>query len=215
MPPTCFGESDGAIFPVFSGGTGPLEFSSNCDTASVGAGPCLLSVGDSLGCFVQLDLTIPQPPLLSATLNTDGMQDNGMGTLVLIPEGGTPPYGFIWNSEEGAQIWESFEPQELTWEVLDANGCSVSGSIALTNIHGSIAELPRCFPNPADDRLWLQGQLGPYEMIIRDLNGKVVLGTNGILNGEQYVDVSALIAGMYWVEILTNNHRCHTTLILH
>lgn len=215
VPPTCFGESDGAIFPVFSGGTGPLEFSSNCDTASVGAGPCLLSVGDSLGCFVQLDLTIPQPPVLSATLNTDGMQDNGMGTLVLIPEGGTPPYGFIWNSEEGTQIWESFEPQELTWEVLDANGCSVSGSIALTNIHGSIAELPRCFPNPADDRLWLQGQLGPYEMIIRDLNGRVVLRANGILNGELSVDVSVLNTGLYSLEILTNNHRCHTTLILH
>ena len=52
-------------------------------------------------------------------------------------------------------------------------------------------------------------------MIIRDLNGRVVLRTNGILNGEQYVDVSALIAGMYRVEILTNNHRYHTTLILH
>ena len=47
-----------------------------------------------------------------------------------------------------------------------------------------------------------------------DLDGRVVLRANGILNGELSVDVSVLRTGFYSLEIRTASQRHHTTLIL-
>ena len=70
------------------------------------------------------------------------------------------------------------------------------------------------YPNPATHTLTLQRQVGPFEVVIQDLNGRLILRDMGQLNGTQKLDVSTIPAGLYTVGILAQRHWHRAPLVV-
>lgn len=150
---TCNGASDGLVDATVFGGTpnysytwtGPNGFSANTeDISSLSAGSFAVSVVDANGCTTtnSILLTEPAPVQASATAqvraNGDNISCNGLadGSVDLTISGGHGPYTVTWSGPNGFnstdQDLASLAPGNYTATVVDANGCSSSVSITLT-----------------------------------------------------------------------------------
>src|SRR5205823_1041405 len=105
-----------------SGGTAPY---SGTGTSTHIAGSYTFVVTDANGCTASTSITITQPTALSASRSSDLIACNGGTTTVTVTAaGGTAPYSGTGTSTHGAGSY--------TFVVTDANGCTASTSITIT-----------------------------------------------------------------------------------
>jgi gliding motility-associated-like protein len=147
--------ASGGVPPYDYNWTGPNGFvSSSEDLNSLPAGTYNLAVSDASGggCNALLSVTLTEPPLLTVSTQTT-TNYNGFGIscysfsdggISASPIGGTPGYSYSWTSDpatstsilpSGQNVVQS--PVGLTvgnylLTVTDANGCTVSDQVALT-----------------------------------------------------------------------------------
>lgn len=136
----CFGEMTGEAIATVNGGTTPYQYfwtgtTATGDTASnLGVGTYGLRVEDLNGCNTAGEVTIAGPTELTVEVTgTDLLCFEGNdGTALAVAGGGTPGYTFEWTS--GDRIDNPTTLAEGTWIVVvtDARGCTVDGSISLT-----------------------------------------------------------------------------------
>ena len=132
---TCFGDENGAVSFVVSGGRSPYQFGFdglryNEDDRYDGYGPgrYLAYIRDDFGCTVTDSFVISQPDSLRVDLL---VSDDGVAAM---PQGGTPPYRYQLNG--GPIVTDSLfvglaaDRYEIT--VLDANDCSATSFVILT-----------------------------------------------------------------------------------
>jgi len=137
---TCFGGTDGGATASSTGGTTPYFYSwSNSDPDSilsnVGIGTYTVTVSDLNGCSDTAQVTITQPPQLTATISgTDILCfGNNTGSAYVTATGGTPGYSYLWSPAGGNTDTASSLPAgTYSCTVTDVNGCSVTVSITLT-----------------------------------------------------------------------------------
>ena len=70
-PVSCFGESDGSVIPIVSGGAGQYdvtEWVENIDGTNLSAGIYNYLVIDANGCSQTFNVNIPQPQPLTVSL---------------------------------------------------------------------------------------------------------------------------------------------------
>lgn len=154
VPPTnvsCFGGNNGSAVATASGGTAPFTFTwnpavsastfGNTSTATgLIAGTYVATVTDANGCTGQQTFTITQPPQLTAAFTQTNVLCNGnaTGSATITGSGGVGPYTFSWApSASNATIGNSNTGTNLTAQtynviVIDANGCSTSQAITIT-----------------------------------------------------------------------------------
>lgn len=157
--PTCFGGDDGTATiqtdpsNTISWNTSPSQ--SGTTLTGVGRGTYTATVSDSFGCevFVVVNLSEPNPILLSGTTLPDTCgAPNGEGS-VFVASGGTAPFSYQWPASAANQTGptaSNLRGDTYTVEVTDAIGCSNTINLTVgsrnNGFGGSLAITPPlCF----------------------------------------------------------------------
>jgi hypothetical protein len=158
---TCFGVSNGSILAASASGTTPFTYTwsanaatGNLATASnLAPGSYQVTVSDATGCTGSATASIIQPTQVtftSATVN-DSCFGETQGSITLTPNGGTGGYTYAWsNSLPATQTVNNLAANTYTVTVRDANSCSATASIVITEptqiVFGNAAiQDVRCF----------------------------------------------------------------------
>lgn len=140
QPVSCNGLSDGQILVSGSGGTAPYVYGINNQPMGpwntfpgLSAGTYLVSIRDAKNCLYQLNVVMPQPALLQATLTGTNPLcfGEGNGTATAIPSGGTPPFTYIWNNSGTTQSIGSLYAGLYSVTVTDSSNCTSTASVTL------------------------------------------------------------------------------------
>ena len=137
-PISCNGANDGSITVTISGGTGPFTF--NWDNASsdsiannLQAGLHYLTITDGGGCTQIDSVDLVESEVLSLAMEEVDVSCGGAGDgrAIVTPQGGTPPYQFLWDVNANSQVTDTaFALSGGNFEVTltDASGCEVIAS---------------------------------------------------------------------------------------
>jgi gliding motility-associated-like protein len=149
--PSCFGNSDGSIFTIASGGTGPYTFTwspnvSAADSAiNIAAGTYTVTLTDANSCTQTLTQTITDPPLLTvnASASTTSICRGLSTTLSAAVAGGTAAYTYSWSN--GSVVSSSFvsplTSTNYTITVTDAMACTAIDSVFITVFQPAVINL--------------------------------------------------------------------------
>ncbi|MCX6269407.1 MAG: hypothetical protein NTW16_18985 [Bacteroidetes bacterium] len=134
-PALCFGNSDGSISTVVTGGLPSYSYLwSNGETTSFlsgwGAGPYSVTVTDANSSVATGSWIIVQPTEIELTYTiVDASCPTGAdGSISLGVSGGTPDYTFSWGNGAVTQNISGLNPGTYSVAVTDANGCQKTGS---------------------------------------------------------------------------------------
>ncbi|MFT6183074.1 MAG: hypothetical protein ACJAYM_000579, partial [Flavobacteriales bacterium] len=134
----CFGDGNGAIGIVLSGGddpfdtdwTGPNGFvSANEDIFSLEGGEYTLVVTDDSGCEATFVYTVDEPEeiIIDATVTPIACNGSDDGSIELVITGGSDPYTIDWSGPNGffsnQPLISNLEPGDYNLLVFDDAGC--------------------------------------------------------------------------------------------
>lgn len=218
---TCAGVEDGHIVANFSGGTAPYTFSwsgpngftaSTQDIDNLAAGTYTLTITDAHNCTVTASTTLFAPPALTATATATtyaggfNVSCNGgnNGTIMLVPNGGTPAYGVAWTGPGGfsANAWQitGLAPGTYTATVTDGNGCS---TISTTTLN---APDPLVLTPTTTDISCNGGNTGAVDLQVTGGSGGYLFQWTGPGAFAQATeDITGLLAGTYVVTVTDAN----------
>ncbi|MBI3512197.1 MAG: PKD domain-containing protein [Bacteroidetes bacterium] len=137
----CNGANTGAATVTVVGGTGTITYSwtpsggTNTTANGIPAGTYTVTVTDSNGCQDTAQVTLTQPPLLTASASFSPVLCNGgnTGSANVIANGGMPAYSYSWSPTGGtASTANGLTAQSYTCTVTDANGCTTTASTTVT-----------------------------------------------------------------------------------
>ncbi|MBX2870805.1 MAG: T9SS type A sorting domain-containing protein [Saprospiraceae bacterium] len=149
----CNGESNGSITITPAGGALPYSYSLNGGTAQsssvfsdLAAGTYEVTVQDDNGCSVVVStIVVNEPEVLTATVEvvSDATCLEPTGELNALPVGGTPPYSYVWDGNNGLtnQNLTNAAAGPHTVVITDANGCTTSASASITAFNPISLEL--------------------------------------------------------------------------
>ncbi len=205
----CFGNSTGSVNLTVTGGTSPYTYlwSNNGtveDPTGMAAGTYTVTVTDANGCTAQTTVIITQPALtiaLSTTQVNVLCSGNNTGSIDLTVTGGTAPYTYAWSNNSILQDPQGLASGTYTVTVTDANGCTATTSITITQpttLSSSFTQINiGCFGNSTGSiDLTVSGGVLPYTYL---------WSNNSIIE-----DPQALSAGTYTVTV-TDANGCTTT----
>jgi hypothetical protein len=220
----CFGEMNGTVEFIPSGGTPPYEiFLPIFNQNSLLAGSYQVFYTDALGCTDSSLFSIEEPDLLQASWLDEALIDpDGCGMYhagEASPIGGVPPYGFNWVFDgPGLDVPLVFETstydcvpnEEIYFSLLiaDSNGCEILiqdtleifMSITEANPHGIVL-----FPVPTENILNIQG-IGIQELSLYSSCGKLVhLQTVQSENNPQAISMAEFAQGSYILKAKTSS----------
>ena len=134
----CNGNNTGSASVTVAGGTTPYTYIWNNGqqstvNSSLSAGNYSITISDNNSCQYIKNVTITQPPQLTAKLtSTPGIcNSSANGTVVATPSGGTSPYTYKWNNGSNLNNLANLQAGIYSVTVSDHNGCNISSS---TNI---------------------------------------------------------------------------------
>jgi len=142
---TCFGEDDGVISTVVTGGTPFYTFnwtpnvSTGATAANLGVGTYTLNVTDIKGCSATQTKNISEPPLLAATSSSSPAPCNlSTGSATVIASGGTPSYTYQWNDVnlQTSATANNLLAGTYVCVITDTNNCTVTGTAIVMSIPG-------------------------------------------------------------------------------
>jgi gliding motility-associated-like protein/uncharacterized repeat protein (TIGR01451 family) len=157
----CKGNSTGSITVGGSGGTTPYTYNyaggsyASVNTfGSLAAGNHTIGIKDANGCNSSVSVTITEPNALSvsasSTTNVD-CKGNSTGSITVGGSGGTTPYTYNYagGSYASANTFSSLAAGTHTIGIKDANGCTSSVSVTITepaalNLSATITK-PVCY----------------------------------------------------------------------
>jgi gliding motility-associated-like protein len=140
---SCNGGNNGSIIINVSGGTGALSysidngvtFSSSSNFTGLSVGSYNVVIQDANGCTVNggiVDIFEPLPISIPNTISNVGCFGGTDGWISISPQGGTPPYSFLWSSGGNLPLESNLAAGNYTVTVTDANGCYVDSTLTVT-----------------------------------------------------------------------------------
>ncbi|MDA8979954.1 T9SS type A sorting domain-containing protein [Chitinophagales bacterium] len=215
---TCTGP--GSIDVSVTGGTPPYTYNwggsnpSTEDLSSVEAGSYQLTVTDANSCSVTGSvIDIADAPTVTATATSTEESTAGAadGTATVSVNGGTAPYTYLWDdaSAQMTATASGLSAGTYTVVVTDAQGCAATATV-IVDLGSGIRELAladlRIYPNPTQKEVTISFTsvtAKDFEVAIYSTIGNVVLADQVLASSTYYrnFDVSALAAGVYFVEI--------------
>lgn len=148
--PTCFGNCDGAINSLPSGGTGPYNFiwtpggSTSQNLTGACAGTYTLNTTDINGCTANFITSVVNPTPVTSSISGNMTICNGFNTtLTVTATGGTGPYTYNWtpggslsSTTASVVIASPSSTQTYTVTATDAMGC-VATYTAMVTVNAS------------------------------------------------------------------------------
>jgi len=137
---SCFGEQNGTISTMLTGGTAPYQFNwSNGATSgnldNLDRGNYQLTVTDALGCQSISFINIAEPTqlIVNATTKVAGCRNPDDGSISLSLSGGNPGYTFNWSTGETTESLQDLSTGDYAVTITDASGCQLSESFTISN----------------------------------------------------------------------------------
>lgn len=220
----CFGNTNGSITIVASGGTGALSYSIDGGTTyqatgsftNLAAGTYQVMVKDASNCLKTGSLlTLTQPTQVTFTFTTQDLTCNGSanGEIHFTASGGTPPYqysilGGTSSSWKASPDFTGLTAGTYSLKVRDANGCTTLASVAkilqpaaIATDGGTWQDVTTCHgDNTGSITVKVTGGVPPFSFSID--GGTTWQATGEFLN---------LYAGTYSV-IVKDGNGCTTTV---
>ena len=210
---SCNGVCDGEASIVVSGGTPGLTIawpSGGNGTTESGlcAGAHTVTVTDANNCSSTATVVINDASLMTVSLiETSSITCNGVcdGVVSSTVTGGTAPYNVIWPGPDTTDVKTGLCAGTYTVTVVDANGCSTTQQVTLTE------------PNPIAVNLTISNAISCNGVCDGELTANVSGGTAAYTitwsNGASGTVASGLCAGTYTVNVIDAN-GCNTTASL-
>ncbi|TND00695.1 MAG: fibronectin type III domain-containing protein [Bacteroidetes bacterium] len=205
---TCNGACDGQLIVIPAGGTPAYNYawSNGCNVANctnVCAGAYNLTVSDANGCTATGNATVNEPAaLLTATNFVTSYCGQSNGSATTAPNGGTPPYTYLWPSGGTNATENNLPPGNVCVQITDANGCVLNDcvtipttpGVTITNAQTNVA----CFGGSTGDAT------------ITTTSGQAPFTYLWTPNGQTTASINGLIAGQYAVTV-TDANNCTAT----
>ncbi len=227
---SCNGGNNGTATANASGGTPGYTYSwntvpvqTNATATGLTAGTKTCTVTDTKGCTKTVSVTINQPAAISIATTQTNVSTNGGndGAATANPSGGISPYGYTWSNGGTTQTISGLTAGAYTVIVTDANGCTKSKTVTITQpgprISGSLAEelySLNLFPNPNNGVFSLTFESdNQYQYMVQviDVTGRMVYSKSFATStgvNKQSFDFSLLPKGVYMMNVNTNSqHR--------
>jgi len=136
----CAGEKTASLAVQVSGGKGPFKYSWNNPTlsgeqpASIQAGDYVLTVTDATGATSTSTISVkqPDPVTATATATSPASTGNSDGKASVQVKGGAGNYTFKWDNGETSASAVKLAPGQRSVTVTDANGCSATASVSIS-----------------------------------------------------------------------------------
>ena len=158
-PVTCVGAADGSASVQAGGGTPGYTFlwsngNSGSATGGLTAGTHFVTVTDIHGCQATEPLIVASPAPLTVQLVSTPVSCNGDsdGSLTASPNGGTPGYFYLWNTEPVQTTPTAIQltaASTYSVRITDGNGCTVSANGSVSEpaplVLSTSAQSPTCF----------------------------------------------------------------------
>lgn len=153
---SCFGGSNGAVSATGLGGIAPYTYAwSNTaitdNISGLNAGSYSLTVTDLNGCSNTASYNVIEPatyPSVAFTTVPVSCHGGSNGSIDLTPAGGTPSYNYQWFNAANnvmpltTQDLTNVPTGSYTVQVTDANGCSITGSVDVSEPSAPLADNP-------------------------------------------------------------------------
>ncbi|MFM9057347.1 MAG: gliding motility-associated C-terminal domain-containing protein [Bacteroidota bacterium] len=150
---TCYANQSGRIDIGVNGGISPYLFNWSNGTAiqdlvGVAAGTYQVLVTDANACTATQTFVVNEPPDLVSTLIGNDVSCHGLadGTATLLVTGGTQAYAITWNTGQNQAVLTGLTAGTYTALVTDANGCTVSSTLEITQPDPLLVSLPAIGP---------------------------------------------------------------------
>ena len=82
---------------------------------------------------------------------------------------------------------------------------SVSVNSGTTGIRNPFIDVVSVYPNPANETLRISGATAIRQIVVRDLNGKIISSTDASWSGTS-IDIQSLSEGVYFAEITADGN---------
>ena len=139
---TCFGACDGQVVTIPAGGTGTYTFlwNTGCTTAAC-SGVCFgnytVTITDQNGCTVQDTANVTQPTqVVAGAVMTPATCGQADGSATANANGGTGAFTYQWIGGPATAAYNNIPAGTYSCICTDANGCSDTAVIAVTNLNG-------------------------------------------------------------------------------
>lgn len=217
--PICFGNNDGVIQIVASGGNGIISYSidngasffTNSTFSQLNAGTYYLTVEDSNHCQVKDTVILTQPPLLTAqTIVSNETCSSQNGMVSIIAGGGTPTYYFELSNNTTATdtFFTQLSAGNYTIITTDFNGCTTQSAFQINNLNN-----PTINQVASTNLSCYQSGDGIIQLTAAG-NGPVQYSLDGIIFQNSNI-FSQLTAGSYIITVRdTNGCTTDTTILL-
>ena len=146
---TCFGQSEGSISLIVSGGTAPLIYSwsdgnTTADVSGLAAGSYSVTVTDDNNCMADENMVITEPEALQIELSVTqpDCPDSYNGEISATVTGGTQPYQYSWNTGENADNLADLGQGTFNLTVTDANNCIEEDEVTLNPLEDLCLFIP-------------------------------------------------------------------------
>lgn len=162
------------------------------------AGVYLVTITDVVNCSIVADtffILEPEELIISTDATHETGDDTNDGTASVTPDGGTPPYEFLWSNDETTQTITNLSPGTYTVTVTDANGCEKEDMAVVEEY-----DCPNLETQSYTEDISCFGECTGLIEIIDLLNG-IPPFTYTWSNGEESAIIEDLCAGKYYVTI--------------
>jgi hypothetical protein len=136
----CGGSNVGTASVVAVGGTSPYKYKwsngyNSANLTGLVAGTYTVTVTDGAGCTAKGDAVVAEPtPIQITTVATDPKcYNSSTGGAETAVSGGTAPYTYLWSMGQTTSSITNMPAGTYTVTVTDANGCTKSTDVTLTN----------------------------------------------------------------------------------
>ncbi|MGB3948220.1 MAG: PKD domain-containing protein [Bacteroidia bacterium] len=205
-PASCFGSSTGSASATITGGTGGYSYlwmPGNNTTSSIAnlvSGTYTLQVTDGNTCIAMESILVQQPTNAissSVTFTPTSCNNGNDGTATAIASGGTSPYNYLWTTinVQGAHV-EQLSATNYYVTITDANGCSTTDSITITEPTAISTTVSSINSNCS---------LANGQATVNALGGTPTYSYLWSGTGATNLTVTGLLSGSYTVTVTDNN----------
>ena len=206
---SCFGESDGAATVEVINATDDLAIEwSNGETgfniSDLLAGSYSVTVSDGPVCLIIENVGISEPDIIFANTASTQVSGQGLedGTASADPVGGTPPYSFLWNTNDTTSTIENLGAGTYTVTIVDVIGCQIVETVEVPD-YICVADLDLSI----QDVNCFGGSDGVIQV---NINGGVGPFSYNWSNGGTSDIISNLEPGVYDVTVTDGNNCSYT-----